>query len=110
MPFIDTICSPTFAGSRAVDSKSSSHGSHQGLADSAKSLQGAAEGNLADAMSRMLGVYVGLKGEIVPENVKKWNVLKVRTHVKLPPLSMCSEQLSRHTVMPCRAACGELLS
>ncbi len=39
--------------------------------------QGAGEGNLADTLSRMLGVYVGLKGEIMPENVKKWNVLKV---------------------------------
>lgn len=39
--------------------------------------QGADEGNLADTLSRMLGVYVGLKGEIMPENVKKWNVLKV---------------------------------
>ncbi|CAL8463246.1 g2780 [Coccomyxa elongata] len=38
---------------------------------------GAGEGNLADTLSRMLGVYVGLKGEIMPENVKKWNVLKV---------------------------------
>jgi len=45
-------------------------------------VQGAAEGNLAEAMSRMLGVYVGLKGENVPENVKKWNVLKVRTHMQ----------------------------
>ena len=32
---------------------------------------------MADALSRMLGVYVGLKGEIVPDNVKKWNVLRV---------------------------------
>ena len=39
--------------------------------------QGADGGNLADTLSRMLGVYVGLKGEIMPENVKKWNVLKV---------------------------------
>jgi hypothetical protein len=40
-------------------------------------VQGLKEGNLADSLSRMLGVYVGLKGEVMPENVKKWNVLKV---------------------------------
>ena len=39
--------------------------------------QGAEEGDLAPALSAMLGVYVGLKGEVVPENVKKWNLLKV---------------------------------
>ena len=39
--------------------------------------QGAEEGDLAPALSEMLGVYVGLKGEVVPENVKKWNLLKV---------------------------------
>jgi hypothetical protein len=26
----------------------------------------------------MLGIHVGLKGEVVPENVKRWNLLKVR--------------------------------
>ena len=32
---------------------------------------------MAHALSKMLGVYVGLKGELVPENVKQWNVLKL---------------------------------
>ena len=41
-------------------------------------VQGAEQGHLADTLSRMLGVYVGLKGELMPENIKKWNVLKVR--------------------------------
>ncbi len=40
-------------------------------------MQGAAEGNLAEALTKVLGVYVGIKGEIVPENVKKWNVMRV---------------------------------
>lgn len=42
-----------------------------------KYVQGCAEGNLAAALSKILGVFVGLKGEITPENVKKWNVLRV---------------------------------
>jgi hypothetical protein len=24
-----------------------------------------------------MGVYIGLKGEVMPENVKKWNVLRI---------------------------------
>ncbi len=35
------------------------------------------KGNMAHALSKMLGVYVGLKGELVPEIVKQWNVLKL---------------------------------
>ena len=35
------------------------------------------KGNLAHALSKMLGVYVGLKGEPLPDTVKSWNVLKV---------------------------------
>ena len=40
--------------------------------------QGAEEGDMALALSSMLGVHVGLRGEVMPENVKRWNLLKVR--------------------------------
>ena len=40
-------------------------------------LQGIQEGNLAHALSMMQGIYVGLKGDVVPENIKKWNVLRL---------------------------------
>ncbi len=40
-------------------------------------MQGVDTGNFAHALSKMLGVYVGLKGELLPPNVKQWNVLKL---------------------------------
>ena len=40
-------------------------------------VQGIQEGNLAHALSVMQGIYVGLKGDVVPENIKKWNVLRL---------------------------------
>ena len=40
-------------------------------------VQGIQEGNLAHALSKMQGIYVGLKGDVVPENIKKWNVLRL---------------------------------
>ncbi len=36
--------------------------------------QGADEGNTVDTLSRLLGVHLGLQGEVLPENVRKWNV------------------------------------
>lgn len=40
-------------------------------------LQDIAIGNMAYALSKMLGVYVGLKGELVPDNIKQWNLLRL---------------------------------
>lgn len=45
----------------------------------AGSEQGAEEGDLALALSNVLGVHVGIQGETVPDSVKKWNVLRVRS-------------------------------
>ena len=54
--------------------------------------QGAEEGDLALALSCMLGVYVGLKGEDVPANVKKWNLLKAcRSGSEHTPVLPCTE-------------------
>ena len=36
--------------------------------------QGAEEGNTVDTLARMLGVHLSIKGEVLPENVRKWNV------------------------------------
>ena len=43
----------------------------------ARVVQDIEKGNFAHALSKMLGVYVGLKGELLPPNVKQWNVLKL---------------------------------
>ena len=36
--------------------------------------QGAEEGNTVDTLARMLGVHLSIHGEVLPENVRKWNV------------------------------------
>ena len=46
-------------------------------AEHAHVVQDIEKGNFAHALSKMLGVYVGLKGELLPPNVKQWNVLKL---------------------------------
>ena len=63
--------------------------------------QGAEEGDLALALSCMLGVYVGLKGEDVPANVKKWNLLKARYSGFLrTQVLLCTDKVSEKPKAP----------
>ena len=38
--------------------------------------QGADDGDTVATLARVLGIYVGFQGEIIHENVKKWNVCR----------------------------------
>ena len=46
-------------------------------------VQGTDSGDMVDTFSRVMGTYVGLKDEVMPENVKHWNVKRYEVLILL---------------------------
>lgn len=45
-------------------------------------LQGSKDGETVDTFTHCLGVYLGIKGESMPETIRKWNVKRFELQAK----------------------------